>query len=51
MYDISESVFVREAEGDEEVKASRLQGLKDRLTATERQDAAALKNEIEDLEE
>jgi hypothetical protein len=51
VYEISESAFVRKAEVDDEMKASRLQGLKDRLAATEGQDAAALQEEIEDLEE
>jgi polyhydroxyalkanoate synthesis regulator phasin len=51
VYDIDESAYVRKAEVDEDMKASRLQGLKDRLAATEGQDAAALQEEIEDLEE
>jgi hypothetical protein len=51
VYDITENTHVRKAEVDEDVKESRLQGLKDRLAATEGQDAAALKDEIEDLEE
>jgi polyhydroxyalkanoate synthesis regulator phasin len=51
VYDIDESSYVRKAEVDDEMKASRLQGLKDRLAATEDQDAAALQEEIEDLEE
>jgi polyhydroxyalkanoate synthesis regulator phasin len=51
VYDIDESAYVRKAEVDEDMKESRLQGLKDRLAATEGQDAAALQDEIEDLEE
>jgi hypothetical protein len=51
VYDIEENTHVRKAEVDEDMKASRLQGLKDRLAATEGQNAAALKDEIEDLEE
>jgi hypothetical protein len=51
VYDIDESSYVRKADVDEDVKASRLQGLKDRLAATGGQDAAALQEEIEDLEE
>jgi hypothetical protein len=51
VYDIEENTHVRKAEVDDEMKASRLQGLKDRLAATEGQDAAALQDEIEDLEE
>jgi polyhydroxyalkanoate synthesis regulator phasin len=50
VYEIDENTHVRKAEVDEDMKASRLQGLKDRLAATEGQDAAALKEEIEDLE-
>lgn len=51
VFEITESAYVRKAEVDEEMKASRLQGLKDRLAATESQDAAALKQEVEELEE
>jgi hypothetical protein len=51
VYEIDENTHVRKAEVDEDMKASRLQGLKDRLAATEGQDAAALQEEIEDLEE
>jgi hypothetical protein len=40
VYDMDESSYVRKAEVDDEMKASRLQGLKDRLAATEGQDAA-----------
>jgi hypothetical protein len=50
VYEISENTHVRKAEVDEDMKESRLQGLKDRLAATEGQDAAALQEEIEDLE-
>ncbi len=50
VYDIDESAYVRKAEVDEELKDNRLQGLKDRLAATDGQDAAALKEEIEALE-
>jgi hypothetical protein len=51
VYEIDENTHVRKAEVDEDMKASRLQGLKDRLAATDGQDAAALQEEIEDLEE
>jgi polyhydroxyalkanoate synthesis regulator phasin len=51
VYEIDENTHVRKAEVDEDMKESRLQGLKDRLAATEGQDAAALQKEIEDLEE
>jgi hypothetical protein len=50
VYEIDENTHVRKAEVDDEMKQSRLQGLKDRLAATEGQDAAALKEEIEELE-
>lgn len=51
VYDIEENTHVRKADVNENMKASRLQGLKDRLAATERQDATALKEEIEALEQ
>jgi hypothetical protein len=50
VYDIEESEYVRKAEVDEEVKESRLQGLKDRLAAAESEDAEELQQEIEELE-
>jgi hypothetical protein len=50
VYDIEESEYVRKAEVDEEVKESRLQGLKDRLAAAESEDADELQQEIEELE-
>ena len=50
VYDIDESEYVRKADVDEEVKESRLQGLKDRLAATENAEADELRQEIEDLE-
>jgi hypothetical protein len=50
VYEIEESEYVRKAEVDEEVKESRLQGLKDRLAATEDQDTDKLQQEIEELE-
>ena len=50
VYDIEERTYVRKAEVDEEVKESRLQGLKDRLAATDGEEAEALRNEIEELE-
>jgi hypothetical protein len=50
VYDIDERVYVRKAEVDEEVKESRLQGLKDRLAATESDEGDALRQEIEELE-
>jgi len=39
MYEIQESEYVRKAEVDEDVKESRLQGLKDRLAASEDDEA------------
>lgn len=50
VYDIDESEYVRKADVDEEVKESRLQGLKDRLAATENAEGDELHQEIEDLE-
>jgi hypothetical protein len=42
---------VRKAEVDEEVKETRLQGLKDQFAATEGDEAAELRKEIEELED
>ena len=50
VYDFDESEYVRKADVDKEVKESRLQGLKDRLAATENAEADELRQEIEDLE-
>ncbi|ELZ37500.1 hypothetical protein [Halorubrum tebenquichense] len=50
VYDIDESEYVRKADVDEEVKETRLQGLKEQLAATEGQEADELRKEIEDLE-
>jgi hypothetical protein len=50
VYDIDERAYVRKAEVDEDVKESRLQGLKDRLAATESDEGDALRQEIEELE-
>ena len=50
VYDIEEREYVRKAEVDEDVKESRLQGLKDRLAASEDEDADELRREIEKLE-
>jgi len=51
VYEIAEREYVRKADVDEDVKESRLQGLKDQLAATEGDDAAELRREVEDLEE
>jgi hypothetical protein len=50
VYDIEESEYVRKADVDEEVKETRLQGLKEQLAATEGEEAEELRQEIEDLE-
>ncbi|WMT10250.1 hypothetical protein NP511_22355 (plasmid) [Natrinema thermotolerans] len=51
VYEINESEYVRKAEVDDDVKESRLQGLKDRLAASEETEAEELQQEIEALEE
>ena len=51
VYEIDEREYVRKADVDEEVKESRLQGLKDQLAATEGDEAVELRQEIEDLED
>lgn len=51
VYDIEESEYVRKAEVDEDVKESRLQGLKDRLAASEDAESEELRQEIEELEQ
>jgi len=50
VYDVDESEYVRKAEVDEEVKESRLQGLKERLADSEDDAADELRREIEELE-
>jgi hypothetical protein len=50
VYEIDESEYVRKAEVDEEVKQSRLQGLKDRLAAADGAETDDLQQEIEELE-
>lgn len=51
LYDIEKSEYVRKAEIDEEAKESRLQGLKDRLAASDDEEADELQREIEELED
>jgi len=51
VYTIDERAYVRKADVNEDVKETRLQGLKDRLAATESEEADALRSEIEDLED
>jgi hypothetical protein len=50
VYEIEESTYVRKAEVDEDRKETRLQGLKDQLAAAEGEEAAELRDEIEQLE-
>jgi hypothetical protein len=51
VYETDESEYVRKAQVDEDVKESRLQGLKDRLTASEEAETDDLRREIEELED
>jgi len=51
VYDVKESEYVRKAEVDENIRESRLQGLKDRLAASEYDEANQLRAEIEELEQ
>ncbi|MCD2201269.1 hypothetical protein LPA44_15450 [Halobacterium sp. KA-4] len=51
VYDIDERAYVRKADVNEDVKETRLQGLKDRLAATDSEEADVLRSEIEDLED
>ncbi|WP_435094952.1 hypothetical protein [Halorubrum sp. N11] len=51
VYEVDESEHVRKAEVDEDVKESRLQGLKDRLAASSDAESDELRQEIEALEE
>jgi|AntDeeMetageno50_2_1112565.scaffolds.fasta_scaffold03245_2 hypothetical protein len=50
LYEIDESQYVHKADVDEEVKESRLQGLKDQLAAVDSTETTELQQEIEDLE-
>jgi hypothetical protein len=50
LYEIEESAYVRKADVDEEEKETRLQGLKDRLAATN-EETDELQKEIEELEQ
>jgi hypothetical protein len=50
VYEIEEREYVRKAEVDEETKETRLQGLKDRLAATD-EETDDLQQEIEELEQ
>lgn len=50
VYDIEKSEYVRKSDVDEQQKETRLQGLKDQLAASDHEDAAELRDEIEQLE-
>lgn len=50
VYDIDEGAYVRKVEVDEDVKETCLQGLKEQLAASESEEAAELRDEIEALE-
>ena len=51
VYDITETEYVRKAEVDNEVKESRLQGLKEQLAMSDEPETDDLREEIEDLED
>ncbi|ARS89910.1 hypothetical protein [Natrarchaeobaculum aegyptiacum] len=51
VYEIEDRDYVRKADVDEDVKESRLQGLKEQLAATGGEDAETLRREIDALEE
>jgi polyhydroxyalkanoate synthesis regulator phasin len=51
VYEVEESEYVRKVEVDEDIKESRLQGLKDRLAASSDAESDELRQEIEALEE
>lgn len=48
--EIEEREYVRKAEVDDEVKETRLQGLKDRLATSDDPEAEELRQEVEELE-
>jgi hypothetical protein len=50
VFEVEETEYVRKAEVDEDVKESRLQGLKDRLATNDDPEADQLREEIENLE-
>jgi hypothetical protein len=50
VYEIDTTEYVRKAEVDEDVKETRLQGLKDRLATSDDPEAEQLRGEIEELE-
>lgn len=51
VYDVDKSEYVRKAEVDEEVKESRLQGLKEQLAMSDDPETDELWTEIEELED
>lgn len=51
VYDVEEQTYMQKTDVDEDAKASRLQGLKDRLDALESDEADELRDEVEDLED
>jgi len=51
VYEIEQTEYVRKAEVDEDVRETRLQGLKNRLADTDDEEAEELRQEIEDLED
>ncbi|MFB6309100.1 MAG: hypothetical protein ABEH35_07200 [Haloarculaceae archaeon] len=51
VYEVETRDYVRKAEVDEDVKESRLQGLKDRLAASDDDESEELRREIEALED
>lgn len=50
VYEIEKREYVRKAEVDEDVKETRLQGLKDRLATSDEPEAEELRREIDELE-
>jgi hypothetical protein len=51
VYDVEEQTYMQKTDVDEDAKASRLQGLKDRLDALESEEADELREEVENLED
>jgi hypothetical protein len=51
VYEVSKSEYVRKADVDEDSKETRLQGLKDQLAASDDDEAAQLREEVEELED
>ena len=51
VYEVDESEYVRKADVDEDIKQTRLQGLKDQLATTGSEEAQELREEIDTLED